>query len=104
MVWLAEPRSAAKDDRVRASEGVRSWRHHVSHQGLGNFATAVLGNAHSNRILLKLRHPASTGERSARSVAPRGEDYGDGQVAARSRPIVYECSVSGLRRDGAPGE
>ena len=44
---LAERGSPPQDERVRRAEGLRQSRHHVSHQGLGHLAPALLGHADS---------------------------------------------------------
>ncbi len=47
--------SSPQDERLRRAEGLRQGRHHLSHQGLGHLAPALLGHADSDDPLPEVR-------------------------------------------------
>ena len=69
-------------NRTRRARRLRQGGHHVSHQGLGNFAAALLGHADSGDPLPEVRRGSGAGEGSAGDSADRREDHGQGAFAA----------------------
>ena len=90
----AERRSAPRDESARRTRRLRQGRDHLSHQGLGHFAAALLGHADSGDPLPEVRRGSGAGEGSAGDPAAGREDHRQGTIAARRRAIVHEREVS----------
>ena len=88
----------------RRTRRLRQGRDHVSHQGLGNFAAALLGHADSGDPLPEVRRGSGARERSAGDLAVRREVHGQGALAAGRCRGVHEREVPPVRRGRAARE
>ena len=101
---LPSDEARACDDREGRVRRLRQSRDHLSHQGLGHFAAALLGHADSGDLLPEMRHRSGARKGSAGGAAARRSDHRQGPLAARKRSGVHEREVSEVRRADARRE
>ncbi len=95
---LDQRRSAPQDGRVRRGARLRQSRHHVSHQGLGHLAPALLGHADPGDPLPECG-VVPVPEDQLPVLLPRQiADHRQGPLAARERARVRERDVPEVRR------
>ena len=87
------PKRARSMNAQRRARRLRQGGHHLSHQGLGHFAAALLGHADSGDPLPEVRRGSGSRKGSAGDAADRCEDHGQGPIAAGRSRVVREREV-----------
>ena len=94
-------RGHRRDDGGRRGARHRRADGAVSAEGLGHLATALLGHAHSRRLLREVRHGAGAVRQPAGAAAESRGVQRPRRLAAGADPGVRQHDVPGLRRPGA---